>query len=122
MTHIDPDAVIDAIARNFPDGFEYSPLDRAEWPAWLADALYEANAENCYSGNEVRECVAALLSDGRLREMDVFDDGHVVVALSWSEQAHRVCALLSRALVVKIAPSLVEVVANVLAGKTEKRT
>jgi hypothetical protein len=115
MTPIDPNAVIDAIARHFPDGFDYEDDDYMgdAWPDVIADDLGITEPDASHQG-PIIDVVAALERDGRLR-----DEGCRWLSLSWEEQARRVLAALG--LDKNPAHALLELaVANVLAGKTEK--
>lgn len=114
MTTINPDAVIDAIARLFPDGFDYH--DRADsWPESLLAAI--GHDEPSAGFNVLCGAVDYLKTMGRLRETT-----HGFMALSWTEQAWRARAAMAKLIGEPISDAeLVGRLANVLAGKTEKK-
>lgn len=120
MTTIDPNAVIDAIARHFPDGIdcsEHGSGDAAEWHTKIACDLGIYDDDGDYF-DALDETFAALEKAGRLRALPYSDDGWYV--LSYTEQARRVLAVLG--LDKNPARAVLELaVANVLAGKAEKK-
>lgn len=120
MTPIDPNAVIDAIARLFPDGIdcsEHGSGDAAEWHTKVAHDLGIYDEEGDFF-DALDEAMTALHKAGRLRALPYSDDGWYV--LSYTEQARRIMVLLE--LDKRPSAALIELgIANVLAGKTEKK-
>ena len=120
MTPIDPNAVIDAIARLFPDGIdcsEHGSGDAAEWHTKIAYDLGIYDDDGDYF-DALDDAFAALERAGRLRALPDTDDGWYV--LSYDEQAGRVWEAINRRGVL-YGGHVEEVIANVLAGKTEKK-
>jgi hypothetical protein len=118
MTPIDPNAVIDAIARLFPDGFDYEDDDDMGdvWPDVIADDLGITEPDASHQG-PIIDVVAALEREGRLR-----DEGCRWLSLSHEEQARRIVELWSgKYFDIEKDAADIERIANVLAGKTEKR-
>jgi hypothetical protein len=115
---IDPDSVIDAIARLFPDGFDYEDDDDMGdvWPDVIADDLGITEPDASHQG-PIIDVVAALEREGRLR-----DEGCRWLSLSHEEQARRIVELWSgKYFDIEKDAADIERIANVLAGKTEKR-
>lgn len=123
MTPTDPNAVIDAIARLFPDGIdcsEHGSGDAAEWHTKVAYDLGIYDDDGDYF-DALDDALAALEKAGSLRALPYTDDGWYV--LSYDEQARRIVrALLAQGYEVQECLRDGLVIANVLAGKTEKRT
>lgn len=121
MKAIDPNAVIDAIARLFPDGIdcsEHGSGDAAEWHTKVAHDLGIYN-ENGDFFDALDEAMTALYKVGRLRALPYSDDGWYV--LSYAEQARRIVQLWSgKYFDPEKDAADIERIANVLAGKTEK--
>jgi hypothetical protein len=121
MTPIDHDAVIDAIARLFPDGIdctEHGSGDAAEWHTKIAYDLGIYDDDGDYF-DALDEAFAALHKAGRLRALPYSDDGWYV--LSYTEQAQRVIDVIVERFGFVRCGTDIESIANVLAGKTEKR-
>ena len=121
MKAIDPNAVIDAIARLFPDGFDY---ENEGWEDALSDDLFEVGLCDTVIGDAIHACVDRLVGDGRLREFDMLDEGRRFVALSHAEYGRRIVAAWYGFEELEVNPDEcaldIEMIANVLAGKTEK--
>ena len=118
MKALDPNAVIDAIARHFPDGIdcsEHGSGDAAEWHTKIAYELGIYDDDGGYF-DALDEAFAALNKAGRLRALPYTDDGWYV--LSYAEQARRIALALG---INNAFDERCEVIANVLAGKTEKQ-
>lgn len=133
MTTIDHDAVIDAIARCFPDGFDYGSMLEAE-DQWLRRLCAEFGPppsdlpiehrvgcddvdvfdEDAHC-SRVTQAINNLFIDGRLRRLQGGE-----LALSWSEQSRRIIDALG--LADRPSAELMRMtVENVLSGKHEKR-
>jgi hypothetical protein len=124
MTPIDHDAVIDAIARLFPDGIdctEHGSGDAAEWHTKIAYDLGIYDDDGDYF-DALDEAFAALHKAGRLRALPYSDDGWYV--LSYAEQARRIVDAMDPDVMMhpKWREERIDLIANVLAGKTEKRS
>lgn len=112
---IDPNAVIDAIARHFPDGFDY-PDACDDWPLVIKRDLGLTGPEDHGFYLAIKRVVDALYEAGRLRL--IRND----MALSHAEQARRVyVAIYGDDYDAKLDAADIAMVANVLAGKTEKK-
>jgi hypothetical protein len=110
MTPIDPNAVIDAIARHFPDGIEY---DNHEAEEELRRAL---GLDPRGMDRILIDAIGALHRAERLRYSRV---GYDTTTLSYTEQARRIALALG---INNAFDERCETIANVLAGKTEKKT
>ena len=118
MKAIDPNAVIDAIARLFPDGIdcsEHGSGDAAEWHTKIAYDLGIYDEEGDFF-DVLDETVGALMKADRLRELPFSDGGWYV--LSYAEQACRIALALG---INNAFDERCEAIANVLAGKTAKK-
>ncbi len=117
MIVISHDAVVDAIAKHFPDGIDCSEHGcgpSAEWHTTVAHDLgiYDADGEH-FDGLDA--VFSSLVNGKRLRE--VGDDG--IFVLSWEEQARRVMDIVDP--MHEWHPdqrkSRISTIASVLAGK-----
>jgi hypothetical protein len=109
------DAVTNAIAKRFPDGFDLDQDDDMadNWPDILAREIGIEEEDGSHQ-EPILEVVNKLMGAGRLREMWPDYGCATIIALSWSEHACRVL----RAMGTQDADDgLVEALADVLAGK-----
>lgn len=114
---ISPDAVIDAIARCFPDGFEFDDNLGADGFAWAILEAINSDLDVFDYGEEIIRCTLQLEIDGRLRvvRLSEFDDEEKRLTLSWSEQARRVL----RAMGAPTEHAQIDRIAAVLAGQVK---
>ena len=110
------DAVVNAIAKHFPDGFDYEQDDDMgdNWPDTIAKEIGIEAADFSHQEPMV-EVVHRLREAGRLREMWPERGCATILALSWSEQARRVLRAIGTRpenILILEGP-----VADVLAGK-----
>lgn len=109
------DAVLEAIAKRFPDGFDFDSDDDMgdNWANVIADEL--GTFESGFSHQApVIAAVRRLMCNGRLRTVW---DGMNWIALSYTEQARRILAILP---IDDKRDEYEERIVDVLAGKTEK--
>lgn len=120
---ISPDAVIDAIAKHFPDGFDFDEDDdmAANWPDTIAEEL-DILEEDFSHQAPIIEIVRGLKEAGRLRQL-LPDMGCAEwLVLSWEEQARRAREAMGILIGMPIKDAeMIERLAAVLAGKVKPR-